>query len=89
MKKIVPDPPRRKPITSPFFTVQSDMYPPHALAHVSELLRGAIETIDDHCRGHVGEPGLNMLSNALHASEIARSLVEHVHNRLYGQQAEE
>ncbi|MFP3995649.1 hypothetical protein SHV74_13990 [Pseudomonas capeferrum] len=89
MKKIVPDPPRRKPITTPFFTVQSDMYPPHALAHVSELLRGVIETIDDHCRAHASEPGLSMLSNALHASEIARSLVEHVHNRLYGQQAEE
>ncbi|MDD2065611.1 hypothetical protein [Pseudomonas sp. 25571] len=89
MKKIVPDPPRRKPITTPFFTVQSDMYPPHALAHVSELLRGVIETIDDHCRAQASEPGLNMLSNALHASEIARSLVEHVHNRLYGQQAEE
>jgi len=51
MKKIVPDPPRRKPITTPFFTVQSDMYPPHALAHVSELLRGVIETIDDECPG--------------------------------------
>ncbi|NWC78772.1 hypothetical protein HX798_00555 [Pseudomonas putida] len=49
MKKIVPDPPSRKPVTTPFFTVQSDMYPPDALAHASELLRGVIETIDEHC----------------------------------------
>ncbi|WP_251962186.1 hypothetical protein [Pseudomonas sp. Marseille-Q5299] len=49
MKKIVPDPPSRKSVTTPFFTVQSDMYPPDALAHASELLRGVIETIDEHC----------------------------------------
>jgi len=89
MKKIVPDPPRRKPITTPFFTVQADMYPPDALAHVSELLRGVIETIDEHCRARAGEPGMNMLSNAMHASEIAHSLVEHVHARLYSQRGED
>ena len=89
MKKIVPDPHSRKPVTTPFFTVQSDMYPPDALAHASELLRGVIETIDEHCRARAGEPGLNMLSNAMHASEIAHSLVEHVHARLFGQRAEE
>lgn len=89
MKKIVPDPPRRKSITTPFFTVQADMYPLDALAHVSELLRGVIETIDEHCRARAGEPGLNMLSNAMHASEIAHSLVAHVHDRLYGQRVED
>ncbi|MDZ3995162.1 hypothetical protein [Pseudomonas sp. Teo4] len=89
MKKIVPDPPHRTPVTTPFFTVQSDMYPPDALAHVSELLRGVIETIDEHCRARAGEPGLNMLGNAMHASEIAYSLVEHVQTRLFGQQAKE
>ncbi|GLH33524.1 hypothetical protein BR1R5_29120 [Pseudomonas sp. BR1R-5] len=89
MKKIVPDPPSRKSVTTPFFTVQSDMYPPDALAHASELLRGVIETIDEHCRARAGEPGLNMLSNAMHASEIAHSLVEHVHARLFGQRTEE
>ncbi|BBH45224.1 hypothetical protein [Pseudomonas sp. KU43P] len=86
MNKIVPDPPRRKPVTTPFFTVQSDMYPPDALAHVSELLRGVIETLDEHCRARAGEYGLSMLGNAMHASEIAYTLVEHVHTRLYGQQ---
>lgn len=55
------------------------MYPPDALAHVSELLRGVIETIDEHCRARAGEPGLNMLLNAMHTSEIAHSLVEHVY----------
>ncbi|MFT0519396.1 hypothetical protein [Pseudomonas faucium] len=88
MKKIVPDPPRPKIPNTPFFTAQSDMYPPDALAHVSELLRGVIETIDEHCRTRAGEPGLNMLGNAMHASEIAFALVEHVHGRLYGQQVE-
>ncbi|MFK0311983.1 hypothetical protein ACIQUF_12145 [Pseudomonas sp. NPDC090233] len=88
MKKHVPDPPSRKPITTPFFTHQSDMNPPDALAHVSELLRGVIETIDEHCRARAGEHGLSMLSNAMHATEIAHSLVEHVHDRLYGQKAE-
>ncbi|KAF1309390.1 hypothetical protein BLX42_18950, partial [Pseudomonas sp. SG-MS2] len=81
--------PSRKPVTTPFFTVQSDMYPPDALAHASELLRGVIETIDEHCRARADEPGLNMLSNAMHASEIAHSLVEHVHARLFGQRTEE
>ena len=82
MKKIVPDPPRRKPITTPFFTVQSDMYPPDALAHVSELLRGVIETIDEHCRAHAGEPGLNILGNAAHATDSARVLAEHALARI-------
>jgi len=88
MKKLVPDPPLRKPITTPFFTIQSDLCPPDALAHASELLRGVIETLDEHCRARAGEHGLSMLSNAMHASEIAYSLVEQVHARLYGQQAE-
>ncbi|MFJ4433282.1 hypothetical protein ACIPZG_20165 [Pseudomonas sp. NPDC089395] len=88
MKKIVPDPPRRKPIITPFFTVQSDMYPPDALVHASELLRGVIETLDEHCCSRAGEHGLSMLGNAMHASEIAFALVEHVHARLYGQQAQ-
>ncbi|WP_338747548.1 hypothetical protein V3D52_07795 [Pseudomonas putida] len=39
MKKLVPDPPRR-PINTPFFTPESDIYPPLALAHAVELLRG-------------------------------------------------
>ncbi|WP_060508349.1 hypothetical protein [Pseudomonas sp. NBRC 111124] len=36
----------------------------------TELVRGVIEAIDEHCRAHAGEPGLNMLGNAMHASEI-------------------
>jgi hypothetical protein len=42
MKKLVPDPPRR-PINTPFFTPESDLYQPLALAHVIELLRGKEE----------------------------------------------
>jgi len=57
MKKLVPDPPLR-PINTPFFTPESDIYPPLALAHVIELLRGVIETLDEHCRSHAGDAGL-------------------------------
>ncbi|MEN8640762.1 hypothetical protein [Pseudomonas sichuanensis] len=76
MKKIVPDPPPKIPVT-PFFTVHADMYPPDALAHVNELLRGVSETIDEYCRNHPGELGLHMLANAAHAADIARALSDH------------
>ena len=33
MKKIVPDPPRNKPINTPFFNIRTDMPSPDALAH--------------------------------------------------------
>lgn len=66
MKKLVPDPPRR-PINTPFFTPESDIYPPLALAHVIELLRGVIETLDEHCRSHAGDAGLG---NALYSTAI-------------------
>ncbi|QXH51849.1 hypothetical protein KSS94_01490 [Pseudomonas fakonensis] len=82
MKKIVPDPPLGKLPLTPFFTVRTDMYPPDALMHLNELLRGVSETIDEHCRNHAGEPGLSMLANAAHATDIARALGEHVLGRL-------
>lgn len=82
MKKIVPDPPLGKLPLTPLFTVRTDMYPPDALMHLNELLRGVSETIDEHCRAHAGEPGLNMLANAAHTTDIARALGEHVLGRL-------
>lgn len=85
MKKIVPNSPRR-PVNTPFFTVKSDIYPLHALAHVIELLRGVIDTLDEHCRTYAGEPGL---CNALHATEIAHSLVAHSHAWLFGAKEKE
>ncbi|BBH48178.1 hypothetical protein [Pseudomonas sp. KU43P] len=89
MKKIVPDPPR----SSPYFSIHSDMPPPDALAHASELLRGVAETIDEHCRTHSGESGLSMLGNAAHASETSRALIEHaltgLHNAKAGGQSNE
>ncbi|CAG8864672.1 hypothetical protein PS627_01148 [Pseudomonas fluorescens] len=45
MKKIVPDPPANL-ITTPYFSIDSEMIPPDALAHASELLRGAEDTLD-------------------------------------------
>ncbi|HKS11587.1 MAG TPA: hypothetical protein VJS90_00980 [Pseudomonas sp.] len=81
MKKIVPDPPF-KLITSPYFSIHSDLIPPDALALASELLRGVTQTIDEHCRSRAGEGGLGMLSNASHSAETARSLIEHALNRL-------
>ena len=76
MKKIVPDPPA-KLITTPYFSIHSEMIPPDALAHASELLRGAEDTLDQLRRDHGGEPRLNMLANVLHSTEMARVLVEH------------
>ncbi|MDZ3994874.1 hypothetical protein [Pseudomonas sp. Teo4] len=81
MKKIVPDPPRRI-INTPYFSIHSDITPHDALAHASELMRGVAETIDEHCRIHAGEPGLNMLTNAAHATESARALAEHALTRI-------
>ena len=78
MKKPVPDPPRNKPPLSPFFTVRTDMYPPDALIHITELLRGVSQVIDEHCRNHTDQPGMSMLANAAHATDIARALSEHV-----------
>ncbi|MCI0911757.1 hypothetical protein [Pseudomonas putida] len=86
MKKIVPDPPRSKLLTNPYFSIHTDMPPPDALAHASELLRGIAETIDEHCRTHAGEPGLCMLSNAEHACETSRALIEHALTGLYNAQ---
>lgn len=86
MKKIVPDPPRPKLVANPYFSIHSDMPPPDALAHASELLRGVAETIDEHCRTNAGEPGLNMLSNAAHASETSIALIEHALTGLFNAQ---
>ncbi|WP_438280931.1 hypothetical protein [Pseudomonas alabamensis] len=44
MKKIVPDPPSNL-ITTPYFSIHSEIIPPDALAHASELLRGVEETL--------------------------------------------
>ncbi|CAG8865205.1 hypothetical protein PS627_01157 [Pseudomonas fluorescens] len=81
MKKIVPDPPF-KLITSPYFSIHSDIIPPDALALASELLQGIAQTIDEHCRSQAGKRGLGMLSNASHSAETARALVEHALARL-------
>ena len=81
MKKIVPDPPF-KLITSPYFSIHSDLIPPDALALASELMRGVAQTIDEHCHSQAGERGMGMLSNASHSAEMARALVEHALNRL-------
>lgn len=86
MKKLVPDPPRLPVIATPYFSIHSNMPTPDALAHASELLRGVAETIDEHCRTHAGEPGLNMLSNAAHACETSRALIEHALTDLYDAQ---
>lgn len=72
MKKRVPDPPR----FIPYFTLQTDLPTPDALAHASQLLRGVSETLDEHCRLHAGDLGLHMLSNAAYAADMARALIE-------------
>ena len=83
MKKIVPDP----PTASVFYaSIQPDLYPPDALAHASELLRGVSATLEQHCRTHTGEPGTHLLINAGHCTDTARGLVEHVFHRLQARQ---
>ncbi|QHG68078.1 hypothetical protein [Pseudomonas putida] len=76
MKKIVPDPPHLL-IQTPYFSVHSDISPEDAVTHGAELIRGVAETIDEHCRHHAGEPGLNTLTNAAFAAESALILFHH------------
>lgn len=78
MKKLVPDPPR---VAHSYFCVHAELLPPDALAHTSELLRGLIETLEEHRRLHAGEPGQNMLANVTHAADMACALVEHTLTR--------
>ncbi|KJK16041.1 hypothetical protein ACIOVF_22135 [Pseudomonas sp. NPDC087612] len=86
MKKIVPDPPysdiSRNNITTPYFSIHSDLIPSDSLAYASELLRGIHETTDEFCRAHANEPGQGMLVNVLHSAEMARALVEHALSKL-------
>jgi len=81
MKKIVPDPPNAL-ITTPYFSIHSDLMPPDSLAYASELLRGIHETTDEFCRAHANEPGQGMLVNVLYSAEMTRALVEHALNKL-------
>lgn len=74
MKKLVPDPPR---VVYSYFCVHPDLLPIDALAHTGELLRGLIETLEEHRRLHAGEPGQNMLANVTHAADMACAMVEH------------
>ena len=82
MKKIVPDPPRQKILNSPFFSIHSDITPPDALIYACELLGGVADTLDQYCHLHAGEPGLNILGNAAHATDSARVLAEHALARI-------
>ncbi|MGH8379678.1 hypothetical protein [Pseudomonas sp.] len=77
MKKLVPDPPPHQIITTPYFSIHSNLIPTDSLAYASELLRGISETTDEYCRGRALEPGQGMLVNVLHSAECARALVEH------------
>lgn len=86
MKKIVPDPPysdiSRDNITTPYFSIHSDLIPPDSLAFACELLRGIHDTTDEFCRAHANAPGQGMLMNVLHSAEMARALVEHALSKL-------
>jgi len=82
MKKIVPDPPRQKILNTPFFSIHSEISPPDALVYATELLCGVIDTLDEYCHLHAGEPGLNILGNAAHATDSARVLAEHALARM-------
>ena len=86
MKKIVPDPPLtctpRPIITTPYFSIHSDLLPSDSLVYASELMLGVLDTLDEYCRARANEAGQGMLVNVLHSADIARGLVEHALARL-------
>jgi len=88
MKKIVPDPPRPL-ITTPYFSIHSDISPTDAIAHALELMRVVAETLDNHRRDYAGNPGLNLLANAAHAADSACVLMQHAKRRLGDGQIQE
>ncbi|HDS1738045.1 hypothetical protein [Pseudomonas sp. BP8] len=87
MKKIVPDPPT--PQDPLYASIHPNLYPPDALSHALELLRGVSTTIDAHCHANAGSPGLDRLANAGHCTGTARALVEHVFDMLQWRQGGE
>ncbi|WP_415842615.1 hypothetical protein, partial [Pseudomonas reidholzensis] len=69
------DPPQRNPF---YASIHPDLFPPDALAHACELLRGVSSTLEAHCRVHTGEPGTPIVANAAHCTDTALALIEHV-----------
>lgn len=75
MDKLVPDPPTNKfPL---FFTIHPTLQAIDALAHAGELARGIEDTLDEYCGANAGEPGMGMLVNAAHTTQMLRALLEH------------
>lgn len=82
MKKIVPDPPRLKLFNTLYSSIHPELIPPEALAVASEMLLGISEVVGEYCRAHTGEPGVYMLTNAVHSADTAHALIEHALERM-------
>jgi hypothetical protein len=52
------------------------------LAVASEMLLGISEVVGEYCRAHTGEPGVHMLTNAVHSADTAHALIEHALERM-------
>ncbi|MDF0730803.1 hypothetical protein P0Y43_08670 [Pseudomonas entomophila] len=75
MDKLVPDPPYKP---SAIFSIHPTLPAIDALAHASELAKGIEDTLDEYCCANAGEPGLGMLVNAAHTTQMLRALLEHI-----------
>jgi len=75
MKKIVPDPP--KTLTSrPFYSINQDMPSVDAVIHALQLMSGIEDTLDEYICANAGEPGINMLVNAVLHLQMTKALAE-------------
>ena len=74
MKKIVPDPP--KLTSQPFYTINPDMPSVDALTHTLQLMSGIEDTLDEYICANAGEPGINMLVNAVHHVQMTKALAK-------------
>jgi len=83
MKKLVPAPPA-KLSPRPFYTINQDMPSVDALIHALQLMSGIEDTLDEYICANAGEPGINMLVNAVHHVQMTKALTELLFDRQTG-----
>lgn len=98
MTKIVPDPPQSlfgKTAATPFgscgaghpqlFAVRDGIEAEDALVHVSLLLEGIYDTVQQACEHIDGLPKKGLLWSSLHSAEMAKGLVDAVLDGIDGE----
>ena len=83
MKKIVPNPPEIL-TARPFYTINPDTPSVDALTHTLQLMAGIEDSLDEYICANAGEPGINMLVNAVHHVQMTRALTELLLHRQAG-----